>query len=237
MLFAGSLLGRRDGHDGLNGTSLPVTGRQVLVPIHNLGNVPKPDGRPRLRAIYTAEIGVREATGSNDGERVEEYLRYCNLGPGHAWCAAFVSWCFGQAGYGEPRNPWSPALFPSNRVVWSKSSGVRSRAQSREIEEQRTRGKDTSWFLVSSVIIPRQGDVFGIYYTNLRRIGHVGFVDGWDGKYGITVEGNTGPDPAIREDGSPANPIRAGPSTDGVYRKRRPIRTIYAVADWINDPS
>ncbi|WP_161973384.1 hypothetical protein [Arcticibacter tournemirensis] len=28
----------------------------------------------RLQQIYTAETGIREATGRNDGSRVEEYL-------------------------------------------------------------------------------------------------------------------------------------------------------------------
>lgn len=151
-----------------------------------------------LREIYRKEIGVVESGGSNDGRRVEEYLGYCGLGKGYPWCAAFVSWCHGQAGYPEPRNAWAAALFPVHRRVSD----------------------------------PRQGDVFGIYYSNLRRIAHCGFVDGWDSKHCITVEGNTGPDGIIDENGGPANPIRAGPSREGVYSKRRPIRTIHAVARW-----
>ncbi|WP_262249695.1 CHAP domain-containing protein [Parapedobacter soli] len=153
----------------------------------------------QLKEIYRAEIGVKEATGNNDGSRVGEYLRYCGLGEGYAWCAAFVSWCHWQAGYPEPRNAWAATLLPTARRVND----------------------------------PRPGDVFGIYYTNLKRIAHVGFVDEWDDQYCITVEGNTGPptDHAITDDYA-ANPIRAGPARDGVYRKRRPIRTIHAVARW-----
>lgn len=169
--------------------------------------------REVLRTIYMAEIGIREATGRNDGERIAEYLRYCDLSPGYAWCAAFVSWCFGEAGYNEPRNPWSPALLPASRTIWDSNGAMRSSAKT-----------------------PLQGDVFGIYYRNLRRIGHAGFVDRWEDKHCITVEGNTGPDLAIDDESGPANPIRAGP-TEGVYRKRRPIRTIHAVANWIDNPS
>jgi len=33
------------------------------------------------------------------------------------WCAAWVSWCYGQAEYGEPRTAWSPALFPEERII------------------------------------------------------------------------------------------------------------------------
>lgn len=157
-----------------------------------------------LREIYTAEIGIRETTGRNDGPRIAEYLRYCNLSEGHAWCAAFVSWCHGQAGYPEPRNAWSPALFPEKRVVWQKGTrGTRAPAM-----------PDGA---------PRPGDVFGIHYANLRRIGHCGFVDRWDGTWCETVEGNAEPD-------RPYNP-RDGPQ-QGVHRKRRLVRTLYAVSRW-----
>ena len=63
------------------------------------------------------------------------------------------------------------------------------------------------------------GDVFGLWFENKGRIAHVGFIDRQDGNYYITVEGNT------NEAGS-----REG---DGVYRKRRHIKTIYAISRWI----
>lgn len=138
----------------------------------------------QLKEIYTAEIGVREATGNNDGPRIAEYLRYCGLDEGYEWCAAFVSWCHGQAGYAQPRNPWSPALFPENRIVRAPH-------------------------------VPRSGDIFGIYYPSLGRIGHVGFVDGWRGRHIITVEGNV---------------------ENAVVRKRRPLSTIHQIANWTDTP-
>ncbi len=73
------------------------------------------DKRNLIITIASKELGVHEATGNNDGSRVEQYLRYTNLGPGHEWCAAFVSWVYGQAGLMQPLNPWSPALFPKTR--------------------------------------------------------------------------------------------------------------------------
>ena len=66
---------------------------------------------------------------------------------------------------------------------------------------------------------PRIGDVFGLYFESKKRIAHVGFIDKQDGNYYITVEGNT------NEAGS-----REG---DGVYRKRRHKKTIYAISRWI----
>ncbi|WP_304066745.1 CHAP domain-containing protein [Pedobacter glucosidilyticus] len=68
-------------------------------------------------------------------------------------------------------------------------------------------------------IQPQAGDVFGIWYAAKKRIAHCGFIDTWGESIIITVEGNT------NEAGS-----REG---DGVYRKRRLKRTLYAVADWV----
>ena len=150
--------------------------------------------RDRLQAIYMAEVGVRDLSGRNDGERVAEYLRYTDLGEGYAWCASFVSWVYGQAGFAEPRTAWSPALFPAKRVIWRRGDITRSS-------------------------IPKKGDVFGIYFNSVKRIAHAGFVDEWGDKYVVTVEGNT------NEAGS-----REG---DGVYRKLRPVSSIYRVAKWL----
>lgn len=117
--------------------------------------------RQRIIHIASEEIGVQEISGRNDGARVEEYLQYTGLGPGHEWCAAFVSWCYGQAGLPQPRNPWSPALFPQAR---------------RYTPEQRS---------------IRAADVFGIYGIGARRINHVGIVQRQEGSYIRTIEGNS----------------------------------------------
>ena len=119
--------------------------------------------RERIVDIAVEEIGVREVTGNNDGWRVEEYLAYTGFGKGHAWCAAFVSWCYGQAGLAAPRNAWSPALFPSAR---------RYRAQ--QIRQGTV----------------RQADLFAIYSTSIQRINHVGIVRKKEGNWILTVEGN-----------------------------------------------
>jgi hypothetical protein len=142
-------------------------GRPVAQPIVVLPDHPVQDSLSslRLRQIYTAELGVREATGHNDGERVETYLRYVGLGKGYEWCAGFVSWCYGQAGRPQPRNPWSPALFPQARVIW-----------------QQGKPRDR---------LPQTGDVFGTWNNSLGRIAHVGFVDQWTTTYLITTEGNS----------------------------------------------
>ena len=131
-----------------------------------------------LRQVYLSEVGIKEATGRNDGPRIAEYLRYCGLPEGYEWCAAFVSWVYGQAGYAQPRNAWAAALFPAARLVRST---------------------------------PQQGDIFGLYSPAKRRIGHCGFIDSWNGKWCITVEGNM---------------------DNAVVQKRRLASTIKAVARW-----
>ncbi len=111
----------------------------------------------KLIPIAEAELWVREATGGNDGKRVEEYLNAVGLKKGDPYCAAFVSWVFKQAGYDAPRTGWSPALFPTSRLVKAAEPG----------------------------------NVFGIYFPALKRIGHCGLIAGVQGDWIQTIEGNT----------------------------------------------
>ena len=154
------------------------------------------DSEPRtqLKRIYEQEIGVREQGGANRGERVEAYLASVGLGPGYAWCAAFVSWCFQQTGIIAPRSAWVPSFaVQSKRIV--------------------QRGEVTHR-------LPQSGDVFLIWFRRLNRPAHTGFVDRWNTDWVVTVEGNTN-----------ASGSREG---DGVYRKRRLTRQIWAVSNFID---
>jgi len=65
-----------------------------------------------ILTIAQSQLGVRERTGNNDGQAVEQYLNYVGFKIGAPWCAAFVSWVFGSAGCEQPNTAWSPALFP-----------------------------------------------------------------------------------------------------------------------------
>jgi hypothetical protein len=147
-----------------------------------------------VREIYTREIGIKEETGRNDGARIEEYLAACGRKKGDAWCAAFVTWTFKQAGITAVVSGWSPSWFPTANVVYTRGAKA-NRA-------------------------PEPADVFGIYFAELKRIAHVGFIDEWNaGSFCITVEGNT------NDSGS-----REG---DGVYRKRRLKTQIYKISRWV----
>jgi hypothetical protein len=141
--------------------------------------------RAKLIAIAISQVGVREQTGQNDGQAVTTYLNYVQLKKGNPWCAAFVSWVFGQAGFTSPKTGWSPALFPLNKQTLNVQPAT----------------------------------VFGIYFPMQKRIAHVGLVQQISGNYLLTIEGNT------NDKGS-----RAG---DGVYRKRRHLKTIKVYADWL----
>jgi hypothetical protein len=125
------------------------------------------DVRQRVVEIYSNEIGVRELTGNNDGERVEEYLRSCGLRKGQPWCAAFVTWTFKQAEVSAVVSGYSPSWFPNKRVIYTNGG--------------------------TNNLTPIQSDVFGIYFSSKGRIAHVGFIDQWDEgtAYCMTVEGNT----------------------------------------------
>lgn len=141
--------------------------------------------RGSLLAIAEKEVGVRERSGNNDGERVEFYLKYIGLPKGHAWCAAYTSWVYGKAGLSRPRTGWTPALFPENRLVKK----------------------------------PKPADLFGIYFPSLKRIAHTGFVVSIKSDWVLTIEGNTN--------------VEGGREGDGVYKKRRHLRTIAKFANWI----
>lgn len=71
----------------------------------------------QIISVAESQLGVREATGNNDGKQVEAYLQYVGFKKGAAWCAAFVSWVFNEAGYNQPKTAWSPDLFPTRLRV------------------------------------------------------------------------------------------------------------------------
>ena len=162
--------------------------------------------RTKVQRIYTAELGIKEKTGHNDGPRVEQYLHAVSLKKGDPWCAAFVCWVFEKAGLANPHTGWAPDLFPEGKVIWQRKAGLQTGGKLRDLHRPP---------------LPRRGDVFGIWFPEKGRIAHVGFVDRWEESWVITVEGNT------NEAGS-----REG---DGVWRKRRLVGSVWKVAGWVGD--
>ncbi len=126
------------------------------------------DIRECLEQTYTSQIGVREATGNNDGVSVESYLKSTRLGKGYAWCAAFVNWTHKQCEIQTVNSPaWSPSWFPKSKVIYKRDNTIKRQ--------------------------PLPGDVFGVWFSSKKRVAHVGFIHDWQNgsSYAITVEGNT----------------------------------------------
>ncbi|MEJ2880285.1 peptidoglycan-binding protein [Pedobacter sp. GR22-6] len=169
----------------------------------------------RIIEIARKEIGVRESGGQNCGPRVEAYLAYAGARKGSPWCAGFISWVFGQAGYRKPRTAWSPALFPKNRVV-----EIASLPRNNDRFTPLLRGLNRAKGEFSAANQPQvKGLVLGIYFPSLRRIAHVGLVEYLRGDWVGTIEGNTS--------------VAGGREGIGVFRRLRHRRAVHCYSDWI----
>jgi hypothetical protein len=71
-------------------------------------------------AIEATQVGVKEATGNNDGLMVSRYQAVVGLGQGDAWCAAFQMWALEKAGVkGWPVSGYVPTVWD-----WCEGHGV-----------------------------------------------------------------------------------------------------------------
>ena len=112
-------------------------------------------------------IGIREATGQNDGPVVDEILASVGLeGTKAPWCAAFIVWVgdktFSKILNPYPRSGWSPNFLV--KPTWDRERG------GRPLEP---------------------ADVFGIWFNSMGRVAHVGLVEKNEGDWLVTIEGNT----------------------------------------------
>lgn len=126
--------------------------------------------KARVLVVKQAEraIGIREATGRNDGALVDEILSSVKLsGTKAPWCAAFIVWV-GDKAFGctlfnpYPRTAWSPSFLV--KPTWDRTRG----------------GKPL-----------QPADVFGIWFNSMGRVAHVGLVEKVEGDWLVTIEGNT----------------------------------------------
>lgn len=125
-----------------------------------------------IAAAAADYVGVREATGKNDGPVVAYFLSNTDLGEGFAWCGSFAYTAYIEAGIRPPGKAsayaWSPTWFSTaSRIV--------------------------------AVDQCAPGDVMGIYFPSLGRIAHVGIVERRNGDVLTTIEGNT--NDALSRDG------------------------------------
>ena len=143
----------------------------------------------------TSQIGVRETTGHNDGAEIEKYLSVTKAPLNAPYCASFVAWCFAQERVKNPNSAWSPDYF--KKPIYD------------------IRYKNTNDIHLC--------DVFGIYFSSMGRISHVGFIVKWGSSFVETIEANT-------SEVNTGNRTREG---QGVYRKKRLKRQIYQVSRFI----
>lgn len=137
---------------------------------------------------------VREAPrNSNRGPDVEAYLRRVGLGPGYAWCCAFVYWCCDEAARGQGRtNPMVRTAGCMDHWRRAPSHGATRLAATDAAADPRRL---------------RPGSIFVMDHG--RGLGHTGLVEHVDGGWMTTLEGNTD-----------ASKTREG---GGVYRLARKI--------------
>jgi hypothetical protein len=144
-----------------------------------------------------ADKKVRE-TSRNSGPEVDAYLRSVGLGPGFAWCTAFVHWCFDQGSavcaLDNPCPRTAGAL-----ALWDKHIGASLALVPGEADEV------------------QPGDVFVIDHGH--GLGHVGFIEGRkdDGSW-WTIEGNTNPGGSREGDGVYRRTRRRDEITRGYLR-------------------
>jgi len=148
----------------------------------------------KVQKVYTSLIGVKELTGRNDGFMVEKIQKAAGIKKGDPWCAATVCFSFVEAGVKAIISGYCPNWFPAKKTIY-------------------TRGKKNN-------LTPRTADVFGLFFVDMGRIAHEGFIDEWppDSSMAITVEGNT------NKDGS-----REG---NGCFKKKRLKKQFYKISRW-----
>lgn len=142
------------------------------------GNHPAPaavggsNARQRLIATAEKDCGIKEATGHNDGPRINTFQRLAGIkvgtatAPGDPYCiAALFTWhleTFGEANI-FPRTGWTPDAIRGGSADVSKM---------------------------------QPGDVFSIYFPKLGRDAHGGLFTKWRGplhNVAETIEANTDP--------------------------------------------
>lgn len=82
-----------------------------------------------------------------------------------------------------------------------------------------------TWTRASGGKLPLPGDTWGIWFASKGRVAHTGLVRSWGNTVVVTIEANTSPDAAAGSD--------ADRNGDGVWSKRRLVRQIFSVRDWI----
>ncbi|MDR1305279.1 MAG: hypothetical protein LBK76_08670 [Verrucomicrobiales bacterium] len=118
--------------------------------------------RQEFLAVLRSQVGVTERPpGSNDGPEVRAYLAACGITKPAPWCAALLHW-------GLSKIASKPV---TGGGAWSPAWFPRAR---------RVAAGDV-----------REGDIGGVYFASLRRVGHVVACESVSRREVTTIEGNT----------------------------------------------
>ena len=138
----------------------------ISSPLLSVSQTVKQTDGERVRNIAYGFVGTREI-GNNGGTQVTRFLKSVGLKPGNPWCAAFVSFCLDSAKIStlRTRSGLARHFITKNKTI--KATKV---------------SYNNMKLPMGTVVVWRRGTTTS---------GHVGFVDGWTGKSGTTIEGNT----------------------------------------------
>lgn len=111
-------------------------------------------------------IGIREATGHNDGLYVQRFLHHCGLTGNYEWCAAYTLAGHKECKYDYPLNPCrADSWFDIEHTVYRRGD---------------------------SKSLIKEGQVAGYYVKSKGRIGHNGTIVAvnLEENYALVTEGN-----------------------------------------------
>ena len=137
-----------------------------------------------LVAAASCFVGVREQGGPNRGQMVEIFLNGVEQPKGQPWCAAFVHHV-GYWSHYDHRTKYSSWPLPATASCWQLGEFAREHGL---LETE-----------------PQPGDVFLVYFRELRRFAHTGIIVTVEQRIATdkdtvyvctTVEGNTNLDGA-----------------------------------------
>lgn len=145
-------------------TVLPIE-KELTLTAEEPAEVTEVQLRTELVELVKSQIGIKEATGNNDGIHIDRYAEpFGFAGKKLPWCAMFTSYQYNQLDIKNPNSAWSPHWAKKKDIIWKPKTGGTH---------------------------PQPGDAFTLYYNKLKRVGHVGIIVSVQDNYFVTVEGNT----------------------------------------------
>lgn len=126
--------------------------------------------RDSLSTVFCSYIGVKEATGKNDGKQVNAFQASTGNKTGDAWCASFVAYCLKLVGIKRIGTGAARSWFNKQHTVYDRAvHGVKRFAE----------------------LAAFRGNTGGLYFPAKGAIAHIFFLQDMRDDAVITVEGNT----------------------------------------------